>query len=223
MQIWPSWQVPSWSLGSQHPCHWQVFEFFPLPFCVRGNLSHVHPKRETRHPVLVTDVSVGGFLLLLLQWWAVLLKLVGLVSLSTLGKGAVKVVFRKLEPVLVSSMVHEQPLNSHTDWSFAMDVVNSYIALFIFNLGLNYRYTKGTAHNTPCNAMQTMQFPAWFFKTKLDNMSGHAAFYHSLGKERIGNGVGRNCTRPHYSGTQAWAAGQIAWTHAQSQTQNRRW
>ena len=89
-----------------------------------------------------------------------------------------------------------------------MDVVNSYIAVFIFILGL----TTDTPREQLIihHAMQTMQFPAWFFKTKLDNMSGHAAFYHSLGEERIGNRVGRNSTRPHYSGTQAWAAGQIA-------------
>lgn len=38
--------------------------------------------------------------------------------------------------------------------------------------------------------MQTVQFLAWFFKIKLDNMSGYAAFYHSLAKERNGNGKG---------------------------------
>lgn len=37
--------------------------------------------------------------------------------------------------------------------------------------------------------MQIMQFSAWFFKAKTDNLSGHAAFYHSLGKERIRNGL----------------------------------
>lgn len=42
------------------------------------------------------------------------------------------------------------------------------------------------------HAMQTVWFLAWFFKTKLDNMSGCAAFYHSLAEERIGNGKGRN-------------------------------
>lgn len=42
------------------------------------------------------------------------------------------------------------------------------------------------------HVMQTVQFLARFFKTKLDNMSGCAAFYHSLAEERIGNGKGRN-------------------------------
>lgn len=42
------------------------------------------------------------------------------------------------------------------------------------------------------HVMQTVQFLASFFKTKLDNMSGCAAFYHSLAEERIGNGKGRN-------------------------------
>lgn len=30
------------------------------------------------------------------------------------------------------------------------------------------------------HVMQTVQFLAWFFKTKLDDMSGCAAFHHSL-------------------------------------------
>lgn len=42
------------------------------------------------------------------------------------------------------------------------------------------------------HVMQTVQFLAWFLKTKLDNMSGCAAFYPSLAEERIGNGKGRN-------------------------------
>lgn len=37
-----------------------------------------------------------------------------------------------------------------------------------------------------------VQFLAWFFKTKLDNMSKCAALYHSLAEERIGHGKGRN-------------------------------
>lgn len=37
-----------------------------------------------------------------------------------------------------------------------------------------------------------VQFLAWFFKTKLDNMSRCAALYHSLAEERIGHGKGRN-------------------------------
>lgn len=61
MQKWPYWQVPSWSSGLQHPCHGQVFEFLPAPFCVRGDLSYVHPKRETRHPMRGTDVSARDF------------------------------------------------------------------------------------------------------------------------------------------------------------------
>jgi len=69
--------------------------------------------------------------------------------------------------------------------------------------------------------MQTMQFPAWFFKTKLASMSGRSAFYHGLGEERIGNDIGRNGIGPHYSRTPAWAIGQIAWAHAHSQTQNQ--
>ena len=113
-----------------------------------------------------------------------LLKLVGLVSLSCLGKGAVKVVFRKLEPVLVPSVVLEQPLLSHTERSVAVDVINSYIAVFIFKLGL----TTDTPRKQLIIhlAMQTMQFPAWFFKTKLDNMSGHAAFIIAWAKKGLG-------------------------------------
>lgn len=42
------------------------------------------------------------------------------------------------------------------------------------------------------HVMQTVQFLAWFFKTKLDDMSGCAAFHHSLAEERIGNGIGGN-------------------------------
>ena len=59
--------------------------------------------------------------------------------------------------------------------------------------------------------MQTMWFPAWFFKTKLDNVSGGcAAFYHSLSKERIENAIDRNGISPRYSRTQAQATGQTA-------------
>lgn len=50
-----------------------------------------------------------------------MLKLVGLVSLSSLGRDAVKATFRKSGPVLVPPVVREQPFLSYTGCSFAMD------------------------------------------------------------------------------------------------------
>lgn len=87
-------------------------------------------------------------------------------------------------------------------------VFNRYIAVFIFQLGLTIDTPRKQL--VIYQAMQARQFPAWFFETKLDNTSGHAAFYRRLREERIGNGIGRDSIGPRYSRTQAWATGQIA-------------
>lgn len=65
--------------------------------------------------------------------------------------------------------------------------------------------------------MQTVQFLAWFFKTKLDNMSGCAAFHHSLAEERIGNGIGGNSIGLLLQNRGMTYSSD---THAWSQTQN---
>lgn len=66
------------------------------------------------------------------------------------------------------------------------------------------------------HVMQTVQFLAWFFKTKLDDMSGCAAFHHSLAEEGIGNGIGGNSIglllqnrgMTYSSDTRAWSQTQ---------------
>lgn len=61
------------------------------------------------------------------------------------------------------------------------------------------------------HVMQTVQFLAWFFKTKLDDMSGCAAFHHSLAEERGGNRTGlllQNQGMTYSSDTHAWSQTQ---------------
>lgn len=67
------------------------------------------------------------------------------------------------------------------------------------------------------HVMQTVQFLAWFFKTKLDDMSGCAAFHHSLAEERIGNGIGGNSIGLLLQNRGMTYSSD---THAWSQTQN---